>query len=287
VIDRHRPIVDHDVPDADWVVATWFETAHWAAELSDSKGRKAVFLQQYEANIAPNRAEQVDEVWRMPIRKIACSQWLSDLGQQRFRTGPIPVVPNGIDTALFDAPPRRRGRPPTVGLMYSRSIAKGLPVAIAVLTQLREEIPGLRVVAYGAERPNPARLPPNCEYHFRPRQDQLKDIYAKCDAWLCCSHSEGFHLPPHEAMACRVPVVSTRVGGPMDMIEDGIDGFLVQPGDVDGLVAGVLRLFRCSEAEWSAMSERAYQKARRYSWEKAARQFEAALSDPAPDNQQT
>jgi glycosyltransferase involved in cell wall biosynthesis len=279
VIDRYRPIVDHDVPDADWVVATWYETANWAAALSPGKGRKAIFLQQYEANIFPDQAAAVDAVWRMPIYKIACSQWLSDLGRERFGTGPIPVVPNGIDAAMFDAPPRRRGRPPTVGLMYSRSFAKGLPVATAVISQLQDEIPDLRIMAYGAERPNPARLPPNCDFFFRPVQAQLKELYARCDVWLCCSHSEGFHLPPHEAMACRVPVVSTRVGGPMDMIEDGVDGILVRPGDVDGLVAGVLRLLRCDEAEWAAMGELAYKKARRYSWEKSARLFEQALLD--------
>jgi glycosyltransferase involved in cell wall biosynthesis len=215
----------------------------------------------------------------MPIRKIVCAQWLSDLGRDSFGTGPLPVVPNGIDTGLFDAPPRARGDPPTLGLMYSRSPVKGLSIALEVIRQLRQEIPGLRVLAYGAEHPNPARLPPDCEFHHRPRQDQMRGLYARCDVWLCCSFSEGFHLPPHEAMACRCPVVSTRVGGPMDMIEHGGDGFLAEPGDVDGLVAGALRLLRMPAGDWLAFSERAYLKARGYSWAKAAGQFEAALRD--------
>jgi len=277
VINRYRPVVDRDVPEADWVVGTWFETAYWVAKLSPAKGRKAMFIQQYDANIDPAQRERVDAMWRMPIPKIVCSQWLSDLGQTRFGTGPLPVVPNGIDTELFDALPRGRGHPPTLGLMYSPSPVKGLPIYLAVLEELRTTIPDLRIMAYGAGRPNPARIPPNCEFHLRPRQTEMKALYAKCYVLLCCSHSEGFHLPTHEAMACRCPVVSTRVGGPMDMITDGYDGFLAAPGDVAGLAAGVRQVLALGADDWVELSDRAYANARRYSWEKAAEQFEVAL----------
>jgi len=44
IIDRHRPVEDKDVPDADVVAATWWETAEWVAKLSPSKGAKAYFI---------------------------------------------------------------------------------------------------------------------------------------------------------------------------------------------------------------------------------------------------
>ena len=112
----------------------------------------------------------------------------------------------------------------------------------------------------------------------------MKTLYAQCDVWLCCSHSEGFHLPTHEAMACRCPVVSTRVGGPMDMITPGYDGFLAAPGDVEGLVAGVRQVLNLSDEDWLALSDRAYANARRYSWERAGEQFEMALTAPDGSN---
>ena len=43
IIDRYRPVEDKDVPDADVVVATWWETPKWVAKLSPSKGAKAYF----------------------------------------------------------------------------------------------------------------------------------------------------------------------------------------------------------------------------------------------------
>src|SRR5262245_20851968 len=43
VIEARRPITDRDVPDADVVIATWWETAPWVANLSPSKGAKVYF----------------------------------------------------------------------------------------------------------------------------------------------------------------------------------------------------------------------------------------------------
>ncbi len=206
VIDRPRPIVAGDVPDADWVVATWYETAPWAMDLPPAKGRKAFFVQQYDANITPWQTAAVDAAWRLPMQKIVCSQWLSDLGQSRFHSGPLPVVPNGIDATLFHAPARRRGSPPTLGFLYAPIAAKGMPVARAVIDRVREAVADLRVMAFGSVKPTRrSPVPAGCEFHYRPPQTELRRLYAQCDVWLCCSHSEGFHLPPHEAMASPLP----------------------------------------------------------------------------------
>src|SRR5438132_4004950 len=52
IIDRYRPITDADVPDADVVIATWWETAEWVAKLSERKGVKAYFLQHDETQLS-------------------------------------------------------------------------------------------------------------------------------------------------------------------------------------------------------------------------------------------
>ena len=78
-----RPIDDRDVPDADVVVATWWETAEWVARLSPSKGAKAYLIQQYEANF-DQPIDRVDATWRLPLHKITISQWLVDMARDRF-----------------------------------------------------------------------------------------------------------------------------------------------------------------------------------------------------------
>jgi len=80
-----------------------------------------------------------------------------------------------------------------------------------------------------------------------------------------------------EAMACRCPVVSTRVGGPMDIIEEGVNGHLVELGDEGALADRVLRVLHLPQEKWIEMSETAYRTATRYTWDDATDLFEKAL----------
>lgn len=82
-----------------------------------------------------------------------------------------------------------------------------------------------------------------------------------------------------EAMACRTPVVSTRTGWPEEAIVTGNNGILVDVDDVGALVNGISQILLLNDAEWSAMSSRAYSTVASCSWESSARQFEAALEN--------
>ena len=188
-------------------------------------------------------------------------------------------VPYGVDFEQFNAPPRQKQGVPTVGMLYSKTPFKGCDTSFAALKQVAATLPALRLVCFGAEYPGPLRLrlPPYAEFHFQPRQDSLKHIYAQCDVWLCGSNREGFHMPPMEAMACRCPVVSTRVGGPVDMIQEGENGYLADIGDADGLANGVLRVLNLPPEDWQKMSDAAYSTASQYTWEGATDLFEEAL----------
>ena len=48
VLESYRPVTDADVPDADIVVATWWETAEWVAGLTPRRGAKAYLIQHHE-----------------------------------------------------------------------------------------------------------------------------------------------------------------------------------------------------------------------------------------------
>jgi glycosyltransferase involved in cell wall biosynthesis len=276
VLDAVRPVSDTDVADGDVVVATYYTTARGVQRLSPAKGAKVLFIQGYEIEEGkPN--PMLDMTWRMPMHKIVVSAWLAGLAQQRFGDPVVSLVMNSVDTRQFHASPRTKQVGPTIGLLYSTCSLKGCSTSFRALERIAASR-RVRLVCFGAERPDfRLPLPRYAEFHYRPAQHELRNLYAQCDVWLCGSNAEGFHLPPLEAMACRCPVVSTRVGGPVDIIEHGVNGFLVDVKDDEGLAQRVLQVLDLPSDDWKRMSDAAYRTATRYSWDDAARAFEQAL----------
>jgi L-malate glycosyltransferase len=73
-------------------------------------------------------------------------------------------------------------------------------------------------------------------------QDQLVSLLSEADLFLLPSSQESFGLAALEAMACRVPVIASRVGGLPEIIEHGVNGFLHDPEDLDGMAASGVAL---------------------------------------------
>lgn len=78
-------------------------------------------------------------------------------------------------------------------------------------------------------------------------QDQVVPLLSISDLFLLPSVQESFGLVALEAMACRVPVVASRVGGLPEVIEDRHDGYLHAPDDLDGMAASSVALLTDSD----------------------------------------
>ncbi|MEG4579747.1 glycosyltransferase family 4 protein [Microcoleus sp. MON1_C5] len=283
VIETNRPITDLDVPDADIVMATWWETAEWVAKLSPSKGAKVYFLQHYEAfDYVPKG--RVEATWRLPMHKIAVAQWLADIARNEYGDLSVSLVPPTVDTKQFYDPQSRAQQPrgkqlvPTVGMYYTTTPWKGCDIALKAFSIAAKKIPNLRLVAFGCGHDGPLAdlLPEGTEYNKEPTQDQLKEFYSKCDAWLFSSRSEGFGLPILEAMACGTPVIGTPAGAAPELLAGG-GGILVKPEDPEDMAKAIEQICQLSDAEWRAMSETALETVRNYTWEDATNLLEAAF----------
>lgn len=262
-----------DVPNSDVVVATWWETAEWLNGFPASKGAKAYFVQHHEVHMAGQPADRVNATWRLPFHKIAVSSWLVDLLREAGDDD-VTLALNSVDLDRFRAPPRERNERPTVGLVYASAPFKGGDVAISALTRLGEKFPDLRVVAFGAEPVAPGvSLPDFVEYTQNPPQDSIRELYSQCDVLLCASRAEGFYLPALEAMACRCPVVSTRVGALFDLVDEGRNGFLCDVEDSECLADRLETVLSLSPGDWKNMSDAAHETALGHSWDDATDAF--------------
>lgn len=275
-LERPRPIAAADLPDADVVVATWWETAVWMQRLPASKGRRVHLVQGYEVWTDGDRS-RVHSALRLPNRKIAISRVLAREIEGELGDLGIAVVPNAVDLRQFDAPARERGTPPTVGFIYARAPFKGADTAIRACELARRELPELRVLAFGGDEPTAdLPLPRGTEFVHCPPQDRLASLYARCDAWLFASRRDSFGLPILEAMACRTPAIGVPVGAAPELLGDG-GGLLVPPESPQAMADAIVALCRMPPAAWEFTSQRAYEGARRHSWDDATDQLLAAL----------
>jgi glycosyltransferase involved in cell wall biosynthesis len=277
LLDRWRPVTDDDVPDADVVIATWWETAEWVNALSPRKGAKVYFIQHHEVfSYLP--VARCHASYRLPLHKIVIARWLKDLMQAQYGDAAVDLVPNSVDRTQFFSPVRDKQRVPTVGFLYSSVAFKGLDMSLEALQSVRKKFPDLRLICFGSEpRSATLPLPEGVEFSFSPPQDQIRNLYSQCDVWITASRSEGFNLPAMEAMACRTPVVATRTGWPEEAIETAKNGMLVDVDDVAGLARGVEWILSLANDEWKMLSQRAYETACAGSWEESSRMFEDAL----------
>lgn len=274
---RWKPITDEDVPDADVVVATWWETAEWVARLSPRKGAKAYLVQGHEVfDYLPR--ERSAATYRLPLHKIVVSSWLARIMRDLYGDDDVSLVPNAVDHRQFFAAPRDRQPVPTAGFIYSGIPIKGCATTFDALARVRRELPALRLVSFGHDEPTrDLPLPAGTEYLRSPPQERIREIYSRCDVWVSGSTSEGFSLPIAEAMACRCPVVSTEVGAALDLVTEGVTGHVVPVGDAAAMADRVLRILRLPPAPWRAMSDAAADAARRHDWDAATTLLERAL----------
>ena len=75
---------------------------------------------------------------------------------------------------------------------------------------------------------------------FMGYRDDIPAFYAMADVFVFPSFREGLSVSVMEAMASGLPIVCSRIRGNTDMVEDGVNGYLMEPGNPDS-IAGALR----------------------------------------------
>lgn len=236
-----RVLPYRDLPDADAVVATAVQTADLVADLPRSKGTKFYLVQHFEDWAVS--AEEVRRTWQLPMEKLAISKWLRAEIMAVGSPGAVRYLPNPFDTDTFYLvlPPAARPEH-SVAMMWSSGAFKRAGDGLAALEAAHLGVPQLRATLFGTEH-MPARLPSWINYVRRPYGKTLRDLYNSCAIFLHTSESEGWGLPPGEAMACGCAVVATRNRGVLEYLHEG-NAVLADVGDVGGLANAIATLVR-------------------------------------------
>lgn len=100
--------------------------------------------------------------------------------------------------------------------------------------------------------------------------DDLPALYSLAEVFAFPSFYEGFGLPILESMACGTPVISSNASSLPEVV--GKAGLLINPGDTEGLAAEIHKLLS-QAALCQELIERGREQAKRFTWERAARQL--------------
>ncbi len=173
---------------------------------------------------------------------------------------PMSMIPSGIDTDRFD--PRRVGgwprgslrealgigKSPVVGTAITFRPRKGFRMLFEAMAEIRVRLPDAQLLIAGADEMSPeARsLAENLglvrAIHLLGRRSDMPEVLSALDVFVLPSESEGMSNAILEAMAMRLPVVATDVGGAREQMEEGRSGFLVGYPDSRALADKVTRL---------------------------------------------
>ncbi len=262
-------------PPADAVVATAWQTAERVAHFPADAGRKFYFIQHYETWSGP--VARVDATWRADFVRIASSDWLRRLAEERFALHDVHVVPYGVDLERFYPEPSgdsRSGDPLRVGFMYHVEAWKGVADAVTALDAVSRER-AVQPVAFGVFAPG-GDLPDGVEYHRSPSRDELRRIYNSLDVFLCASWTETGPMTMPEAMACGTCVVTTDVGNVSLWSQRGAGAVIVPPRDHEALVEALGAVLDDPEAR-RRTAERGRHGVQEFTWDRAATAFERIL----------
>ncbi|MFL5767511.1 MAG: glycosyltransferase family 4 protein [Actinomycetota bacterium] len=187
-----------------------------------------------------------DAVLRRSSAAIAVSNHIAQAVSERSDVR-VAVIPPGWDRAWA----HRRSERGEVLCVANATPVKAIPDALeafhraelahATFTLVgdarRDRSEGRRIEAAASAGPSavslPGVLPPAA----------LADRYASARVLVSASRYEGWPIAIAEAMASAVPVVAFDIPGVRELVRDGIDGLLVEPGDVDSLAASLRRLW--------------------------------------------
>ncbi|MDQ3932614.1 MAG: glycosyltransferase family 4 protein [Actinomycetota bacterium] len=235
---------------------------------------------------------------------LGVSDWVTEgartalpVPEERFAT-----LHPGVDTVAFSPGTPSRDRRRKLVFVNRISPEKGVHILLEAFEKVLEQVPDVELDIVGDEQVVPEemlvalsddwRVQDLRRFYGRSYREILKeqlspaaasrvtfsgwiprpevaDHFRSADIYVSASLWEPFGLGVVEAMACRLPVVATRVGGMTETVDEGSTGFLVEPGDPAALAEPLVRLLQNDELRLAIGAAGRRRVLKRFTWDRA------------------
>ena len=205
--------------------------------------------------------------------------------EYKYPLSRIEVCPNGLDADSFRPEPRERlnqvaDASLVIGTVCVLRPEKNLAQLLEAFAKVRAGVPGARllIVGSGSEeqmlKSLAARLGLEQAAVFLPSTRDVAAAMRSIDIFVHPSLTEGMPNAVMEAMACGCSVIATRVGGSAELIEHGVHGLLVDPGDLAGLTTQIAAIVNDSALRLKLGAAAAHRMREEFSIDAASRKME-------------
>jgi glycosyltransferase involved in cell wall biosynthesis len=190
---------------------------------------------------------------------IAISQEIADgLKKDGIQPEKIKQITNFVDTERFYPINDQERHILKTALSIDRNVVinftgriverKGVDILVNAFAESMELMPSSILIIVGAGpdedkiKNMASKLGINNKIRFFGHSREVIKYYHAADIYVLPSYAEGMPNSLLEAMACGLPIIASKIGGVVDVIENGKDGILFEPGDISGLSSALVRL---------------------------------------------
>ena len=218
-------------------------------------------------------------IWGNASAVVACSEGLRELARETDADIKMDVIPDAVDLETFTPVQRdtypKKVRVLTIGRLIPR---KGFQFLIRALPQVLEKVSQnfeIEIVGDGPYHGELLKLAGNLGVTSHIRfagsvpYPKLPEKYRDADLFILPSLAEGMPLVVLEAMGTGLPIVVSRVQGIDELVVDGVNGALFDPGDVDGLAHCLIKLINAGE-DRIKMGKASVERVKPYDWKHIA-----------------
>jgi glycosyltransferase involved in cell wall biosynthesis len=187
-------------------------------------------------------------------------------------------IPNGLNFQTFglDLAPEMRD-PHTVAMLYHTVEWKGSSDGLRALSRVKSIIPDLSVLAFGTFT-RPSALPTWIQYYQNPPRSVLRELYNRAAIFVSPSWTEGWPLPPAEALQCGSALVATDIPGHREYAVPHETALLSPPRNSDALAVNIAHLLQNPQLR-IRLAHAGHRHIQQFTWERALAKFEAVLEE--------
>lgn len=202
------------------------------------------------------RALRHTGTWQAISRRIARTLQARGVPAER-----IVLLPNAVDTARFNQIARDPLAPARFVFVGRLEAEKGLLTLLAAFARIADAHPGASLMLVGSGRlegqlkDEARKLGIADRVDFAGHSDDVASRLAQGNVGVLGSRIEGLSNTLLESMASGLPMVASRISGNEDFVHPGRNGWLFEPGDVDGLAACLAEAAALDPARRTAMGE--------------------------------